>query len=278
MKELLIVFLVAVAGCVQTANVVRDTPSVKAANETNATGEVYAASAGNVDTSAAPENKNETERQETGTPVEVSVETAAPTPAVAPANQPTATPAKTPTPTAIPAQTPAATATPSPAATPTITPTPAETPSLNHIILTEVYYDASGTELKEEWIEIYNPLDAAINLSGWSIEDNAGSWSFPGIEINAGSYLRIGRDSSGFYNATGCQPDLNGFTRGLNNDGDQLKLKNNGTEVDFVAWEEGYQGAYPEWNITAAEGKSISRSIIDTDSVSDWAVNEISAC
>lgn len=98
------------------------------------------------------------------------------------------------------------------------------------------------------------------------------------MQINPRSYMRIARDSSGFYNLTGCQPGIDTFTRSLNNDGDQLTLKNNGTSVDFAAWEGGYQNAYPEWNISAQEGKSISRIVIDTDSPADWSEGETSGC
>lgn len=157
-------------------------------------------------------------------------------------------------------------------------PTETATPSLNHIIFTEIFYDTAGTEAKEEWIEIYNPSLNDVNLSGWSIEDNAGSWNFPVMEISPRSYVRIARNSSGFYNATGCQPDISGFSRGLNNDGDQLTLKNNGNEVDFVSWEGGYQNSYSGWNISAAEGKSISRIAIDTDSPAEWSEGETSGC
>ena len=180
------------------------------------------------------------------------------------------TPAITPTPTP--------TNTPAPTETPVSTPTPTEAPSLSHIIFTEVFYDPPGKESDGEWVEIYNLALSSVNLSGWVIKDNSGNWSFPGIKISARSYLRIARDSSGFYNLTGCQPDIGTFTRSLNNGGDQLMLKNNGTEVDFVAWEGGRQNAYPEWNTTAAEGKSVSRPIVDTDSVSDWTVGEPSGC
>jgi hypothetical protein len=149
---------------------------------------------------------------------------------------------------------------------------------VDHLIITEVLYDPIGKESEEEFVEIYNPTDETVNLSGWIIEDNAGSWSFPGVEIISLSYYRISRDNTGFSTLHGCDPDIDTFTRGLNNGGDQLMLKNGEDIIDFVAWGEGYDDAYPEWNLDVEEGKTISRNIVDTDSASDWAESEASVC
>ncbi len=287
-KYWLLILLVLIAGCVQTANVAsRDIPF----NVTNEEDKVHAGAAENKTT--ALENKNDTE---------ISEPALTPTPSPTPAPNSSSTPAST----SLPAPTPTISMQPVCADSvmdcpggsaarcknrlldgsctlciPDCTITaPTETPSLRRIIFTEVFYDTPGIEAKEEWVEIYNPLAEAINLSGWSIKDNtADPWIFPDITVPSHSYLRIARDASGFYNVTGCQPGTDAFTKGLNNNGDQLTLRDkDGNEVDFVAWEGGYQNAYPEWNITAQEGKSISRAITDTDSVSDWSAGEPTAC
>jgi len=143
-----------------------------------------------------------------------------------------------------------------------------------HLVFTEVEYDTPGTESREEWLEIYNPGSTDANLTGWSIEDNTESpWPFPdGTVIAAKSYITIARDSEGFYARFGCFPDLDSFTKGLNNDGDQLALRDNeGSEIDFVAWEGGYDNLYPEWDLFAGNNESIQRKDNeDTDSYLDW--------
>lgn len=152
--------------------------------------------------------------------------------------------------------------------------------SVNHVIFSEVFYDTPGNESNEEWLKLYNPTDSGIAVINWSITDNAGTWKFTST-ISPKSYLIIARSGSGFKNLTGCNADLSGFTRGLNNDGDYLILKDNtGTEIDFVAWEKGYNNSYPQWNITAQQGKSIKRISLasDTDSVADWMVGEPQPC
>ncbi len=46
----------------------------------------------------------------------------------------------------------------------------------------------------EAWIEIHNPGPTAVNLSGWSLTDDAGvpgKWMFPNRSVAAGSYLVV---------------------------------------------------------------------------------------
>ena len=152
--------------------------------------------------------------------------------------------------------------------------------SLNHIIFSEVLYDTPGIESDEEWLKLYNPSNGDVDMTNWSITDNSGTWKFTGT-INSKSYMTIARNAEGFKNLTGCNANIAGFSRGLNNDGDQLTLKNsNNDEIDFVAWEQGANHSYPSWNITASGGKSIKRisMAVDTDSVSDWSIAEAKPC
>ena len=54
-----------------------------------------------------------------------------------------------------------------------------------------------------DWIELYNPSDAAINLSGWSLTDDPGQpgkWPFPDITLPGKGYLVVfasGKDRTG---------------------------------------------------------------------------------
>ncbi|MFW6153854.1 MAG: lamin tail domain-containing protein [Planctomycetota bacterium] len=45
-----------------------------------------------------------------------------------------------------------------------------------------------------DWIEIHNPTDAAVNLGGWHLTDEADNrdkWQFPSVTIPAGDYLLV---------------------------------------------------------------------------------------
>ncbi|MFX0091700.1 MAG: lamin tail domain-containing protein [Candidatus Hodarchaeota archaeon] len=140
------------------------------------------------------------------------------------------------------------------------------------ILISEVYYDAVGTDSKNEWIELYNPGSTAVDISGWTLSDNKDTWTVPdGTVIQPGDYLIIARSSSGFNDLYGFNPDISGLSLALGNRGDSLTLKDSsGVEVDFVAWENYVSG----WNIYASTGSSITRSPsnLDTDTVDDWVV------
>jgi hypothetical protein len=78
-----------------------------------------------------------------------------------------------------------------------------------------------------DWIELYNPGDSAISLSGWTLTDDSTEptkWSFPDISIGADSYLVIfasGMDRTpvnGDELHTNFKLDLDGENLSLHND------------------------------------------------------------
>ncbi len=140
-----------------------------------------------------------------------------------------------------------------------------------HLLISEVYYDTVGVDSKEEWIELYNPTNQVLDISGWTIADNNKVYTIPsGTTIQNKSYLVIARDATGYYNLYNKYPDISGLTLFLGNTGDKLTLSDtSATEIDFVAWE----NYVPGWDITAPTGYSIERiNANDTDTVSDWQV------
>lgn len=144
--------------------------------------------------------------------------------------------------------------------------------SVTKILISEVYYDTIGTDSKEEYIELYNPGSTAVDLSGWQLKDNVGTYTIPqGTVINATGFLIIARNSAGFNALFGFNPDVSGLTLSLGNSGDQVALYNTtGSQIDFVAWENYVAG----WSITAKTGQVITRITltVDTDTVNDWMV------
>ncbi len=80
---------------------------------------------------------------------------------------------------------------------------------------------------EDEWIEIYNPGDRPVGLSGWSVEDRpAAGWSYrfdAEARIGAGAYLLLPRARSGI---------------ALQRDADTVRLiRPDGMEADRAAWE-----------------------------------------
>jgi len=142
----------------------------------------------------------------------------------------------------------------------------------DHPVLAQVGYDTPGTDAIEEFADLYNPTDNAVSLDGWTLSDNATTWTFPaGSSIDPHAYLSVARDAAGFEALYGLVPDLDGLTTALGNTGDVLVLRDGASaEVDRVAWEDYEAG----WSIAAPTGDSIERldPTVDTDSVADWSV------
>lgn len=140
------------------------------------------------------------------------------------------------------------------------------------VVISEVYYDTTGTDSIEEFVELYNKTASAITVGGWTLTDNVGTWTIPsGTSIPANSYITIARDSAGFNALFGKTPTVSGMTLDLGNSGDQLTLKNGTTSIDFVAWESYVSG----WTVYANTSYSIQRTTVttDTDVNADWKSN-----
>lgn len=143
-------------------------------------------------------------------------------------------------------------------------------PPTSHVVIAQVGYDTPGTDSVEEFVDLYNPTTAAVALDGWTLADGAASWTLPaGTTIDAGAYLTIAKDAAGFSALHGKDADVVGMSLALNNDGDSLTL-DNGSVVDFVAWESFVAG----WTVSANSGDSIERAdpTSDSDTVNDWSV------
>lgn len=135
------------------------------------------------------------------------------------------------------------------------------------ILISEVLYDAPNSDSTEEFVELYNTSCSDVSLNGYSISDNSGNFNLSG-SIAGGSYITIARSSSGFNSLFGQAPTLSGMSMALGNSGDRVVLKNNGTEIDRVAWENYDSG----WNIYAKDVSIARNKTTDNNSVSDWSV------
>lgn len=159
----------------------------------------------------------------------------------------------------------------------------------DHIVVNEVYYDvgsSEGSDSNNEWVELYNPTDNEIDISGWKICDNSGcdfiasntlpakgfavitnkdtTWNFwPNIPSEA---VKIVLDSP--------------IGSGLNNTGDKITLQKPSLEpgifetVDEMSYGDNttvFDPAVPD----PGEGKSLARIIkgYDSNTADDWIIN-----
>ncbi|HPI36653.1 MAG TPA: CotH kinase family protein [Ignavibacteriaceae bacterium] len=95
-------------------------------------------------------------------------------------------------------------------------------------VINEINYKSSPAFDTEDWIEIFNPLENEIDLTGWKISDDnpANAYSFPlGSKIEGNGYIVVCRDTTKFkllypnmYNVFG------NLDFGLSSDGDMVLL------------------------------------------------------
>ena len=223
-----------------------------------------------------------TTRTLTPTATELPPATATPTATIPPpaTDTPTAGPPPTITSTAGPTTT--GTSTVTPAAGPTVTGTPTATPSAwPRLLLSEVLYDApqSGGDAAWEWVELFNPTDQGVALTGWQVGDNGGQDAIPAFELPAGGYLVIAATTAGFWENhpefAGNLVALEGVIgNGLGNTGDVVRLiAPNGAVIDAMSYDANMEAFDPPCP-GVAPGQSLARvpSWLDTDSAADWAV------
>lgn len=141
----------------------------------------------------------------------------------------------------------------------------------DHLVISEVYYDALGTEPNEEWMEIYNSTGASVNLESYRIGDEEtqlgteGMYTFPaGSEITNEQVMVIANRATAFFTLYGFNPDFEiiessvdvpNLTKDLewgtgdimlSNSNDEVLLLNKSgatyTEIDRVAWDQAPSG------------------------------------
>nr|CBH38970.1 hypothetical secreted protein containing periplasmic copper-binding and DUF 11 domains [uncultured archaeon] len=154
---------------------------------------------------------------------------------------------------------------------------------LDIVVISEVFYDESGTEDNNEFCELYNPTDSDIDIGDWTLkafnQDGALKTTtlFPtGTSITAHKFYLIGEKNplnSGDWGGTAISPDcLRGGSNWQNGPDDYLVLEDSGGNyIDGVRW--GHKDGnnppsipdVPDNNTApdAAAGKSIERKPLD---------------
>ncbi|MGB2956106.1 MAG: lamin tail domain-containing protein [Anaerolineales bacterium] len=208
-----------------------------------------------------------------------------------------------PTPVMTPTTSPEPSQTPSPSLTKTSTPfIPSATPASIRLLLSEIMANPVGDEPEGEWIEIFNPEEEPMPLTGVKVGDAAHRGDPesmlvfpPGEVIDPGGLILIAHQAAVFEENYGFKPDYevsasdpsvkklipyNAWAGGqirLNNSGDELILLNGwDVIIDSLAYGssglESFQPPVP----AAPEGRSLARHPmrVDTDSEGDWEVSE----
>ena len=122
--------------------------------------------------------------------------------------------------------------------------------SANHLVISEVKITGGAGETEHDFIELYNPTGASININGWKLRKRTQSGSESSIRIfGEGKTIR----SHGFFLWANSG---NGFASGLNADESSTAtlaannsialLDSTGTIIDAFAWGLGYTNPFIE--------------------------------
>lgn len=160
---------------------------------------------------------------------------------------------------------------------------PASSPA--KVIINEVSWAGTAGASTQEWIELFNPLQTSVDLSGWELHVNANAHALAGI-IPANGYFLIQRSAGTF--GSGATAHLTLSFGALSNSGATLQLVDTHRQIVDVlvygdgAAQAGWNGAplqpYTVTQSIAASGQILMRRLSpltgqpvpDTDTAQDW--------
>lgn len=159
----------------------------------------------------------------------------------------------------------------------------ATTSSLNHVVITEVFYTpADLPKESHEWIELYNPTANPIDMTGWKIRDAMPGQTdaLPPFTINPGEFVIIAGSTNAFalanpgYAGRAFEVADHALGSGLNTFADGIFLLDSGDAVVDAMSYGGSTAAFNPAATVAGAGQSNQRSPADqdTNSRNDWKV------
>ena len=128
----------------------------------------------------------------------------------------------------------------------------------------------------EEWIELFNRGDSAVDLSGWRLDDAIDYTFAPGVTIGAGEYLVVARDAAALAAKYPTIDIVGDYSGRLSNSNERIELKDGiGNPADEVEYFD--DGRWPY----EADGAGASLELIDPDTdnahAESWAPSDESA-
>jgi hypothetical protein len=138
--------------------------------------------------------------------------------------------------------------------------------------LTVVDPGSPYVESNEEWIELYNRSDHAVDLTGWRFDD-AIHYDFPpGTTIDPGQYLVVANDPAALVAKFPGITAIGPFTDVLNNVSDRIVLEDpTGNIADEVEYFEG--GRWPEPADGGGRSLELKNPLADNSKAEAWAAS-----
>lgn len=132
----------------------------------------------------------------------------------------------------------------------------------DNLVINEINYHSGPGYDPEDWVELYNPIDRALDIGGWHFKDdqNSHDFQFPvGTRIEAKGFLILCRNQAAFRR---CFPEVTNVIGdlpfGLSSDGDAVRIYHvDGSLIDSVRFES--QSPWP----AKANGTGATLELID---------------
>lgn len=144
--------------------------------------------------------------------------------------------------------------------------------SYRSIIINEIAWEGTAASANDEWIELYNPSNAAINITGWTLKSNSGSLDITlSGTISAGGYFLLEReDNSTVSDVNADQIYAGGSLNLLSDIGEVLTLRD--SLAHFIDTANNNGGPWPKGSNSGNRG-TMERVGTSTESDTTWVTN-----
>ncbi len=144
--------------------------------------------------------------------------------------------------------------------------------SYRSVIINEVAWGGTAASPNDEWLELYNPSSASINITGWSLLSASGSLDITlSGTISAGGYFLLEReDNSTVSDVNADQIYTGGSLNLLSDNGEVLTLRD--SMGHFIDTANNNGGPWPKGSNSGNHG-TMERVGTSTESDSTWVTN-----
>ena len=127
------------------------------------------------------------------------------------------------------------------------------------IVINEIHHNPPDNTVRQEFVELFNPGDGEVDLSGWRLSGAVDYVFSEGVKIGAGAYLVIAEDPDTLRETLNSSA-LGPYDGKLDSDGETLRLRDSNDEVvDLVDYKTGFP-----WPV-APSGEGASMELLNPD-------------
>lgn len=147
----------------------------------------------------------------------------------------------------------------------------------SEIVINEIMYNPSDGWDSGDWIELLNPTEDVVDLSGWTVKDSEDSRSFmlrEGVVLNPGEYLILASDRDLFNSVYAAESRVLGdLGFGLSGSEDMVRLYNaDGIVVDSVRYTD--HSPWPDDSDGSGRSIELRDPLQDNSIAGNWRASE----